>query len=233
MPKCGTLIVKSVLLSLMVAFFTGCATSRTAGIDMASRDVAAIERIADNHDLSQLTDFEGVALLSLVKAGMGGFGATGWSASVFVKDPVKKEFGAPAFLNAAGVTVGLGYLGINNTDCLLLFRSREDAVGFAKKKVNFHFSNEVSFLFWGRKKMTIADAKSFSDGGGLSLGLLELELLAGWRPDMLHEEMYLQDEVGKILSGEVVIPHDLEAPLAKLNLLMKRTPNRAEVISQN
>lgn len=72
--------------------------------------------------------------------------------------------------------------------------------------------------------MTIVDAKSFSDGGGLSLGLVELELLLGWRPDLLHEEMYLQRaSVDEILSGEVLIPNELKPSLAKLNLLMKRT----------
>ena len=190
---------------------------------MASKDVAAIERIADDRGLSQLSDIEGVALLSLVNGGMGGFGATGWSASVYVKDPVKKEFGPPSFLHAAGVTVGLGYLGVNNDDCLLLFKKREDAVVFAKKTFNFNFSNEASFLFWGRKQMTITEAESFSDGAGLSLGLIGLEFLLGWRRDSLHEEMYQQGAtVDKILSGGVAIPNELKPALAKLNLVMKR-----------
>ncbi|BCG46682.1 hypothetical protein GEOBRER4_n1490 [Citrifermentans bremense] len=223
MLKGGSRIVKNGLLFLILVLFTGCATSRISGVDMATRDVAAIERISSNRGLSELSDIEGVALLSLVNGGMGGFGATGWSASVFVKDPVKKEFGPPSFLNAAGVTVGLGYLGVNNADCLLLFRKREDAVGFAKKSINFNFSNEASFLVWGRKQMTISDAESFSDGAGLSFGLIGLELLLGWRRDSLHEEMYQQGAtVDTILSGEVAIPDELKPALAKLNLLMKK-----------
>lgn len=230
MPKIRAWIIKFAVLSLLLALLTGCAGSRIAGINTASSDVDAMERIADNHELSQLSDYEGVALLSLGKAGMAGLGLTGWSASIFVKDPATKEFGPPSFLNAAGVSVGLGFLGINSVDCLLLFRSREDAKAFAKKSFNFNFSNEASFLFLGRKQMTISDAKSFSDGAGLSVGFIELEVLIGWRPDSLHEEMYQQGAtVDKILLGKVTMPNELNAILAKLNLLMKRGAGPKEV----
>jgi lipid-binding SYLF domain-containing protein len=212
-----------VVMSLVGVTVSGCATSRTAGVNTAINHIGAMERIANNHDLYRLSDYEGAALLSLGKAGAVGFGAMGWSASVYVKDPVKKEFGPPSFVNAGGVSAGLAYAGLNVVDWLLLFKHRDDAVNFAKRTAHANFSNEASFLVWGRKQMTVPCANSFSDGAGLALGAIELELLFGGPRESLHENMYQTGAtVDKILQGEVVIPEELKAGLVKLNLLMKR-----------
>lgn len=208
---------------LMLAVVTGCATSRNAGVNTAVRHIGAMERIADNRSLYKLSDYEGAALLSLGKAGAVGFGVMGWSASVYVKDPVKQEFGPPSFVNAGGFSVGLAYGGLNAVDCLILFRNREDAINFAKRRANLNFTNEASFLAWGRKQMTVPGGKSFSDGAGLALGAIELELLFGGPRKSLHGNMYEKGAtVDKILLGDVVIPEELKAGLEKLNLLMKR-----------
>ena len=219
----GVWFCRCAVLSLMLATITGCATSRTAGINTANSHIGAMERIANNHNLYRLSDYEGAALLSLGKAGAVGFGVMGWSASVYVKDPVKKEFGPPSFVNAGGISAGLAYGGLNAVDCLLLFRNRQDAINFAKRSANFNFSNEASFLAWGRKQMTVPGGNSFSDGAGLALGAIELELLFGGPRDSLHENMYGKGAtVDKILLGDVTIPDDLKVGMEKLNLLMKR-----------
>ncbi|MDD5706983.1 MAG: hypothetical protein PHR35_13755 [Kiritimatiellae bacterium] len=210
-------------MALVLATLTGCATSRTAGINTANRHIRAIETIANNHDLYRMSDYEGAALLWLGKAGAVGFGALGWSASVYVKDPVKKEFGPPSFINAGGVSVGLAYGGLNSVDCLILFRNRQDAINFAKRSAHFNFSNEATFLAWGRKQMTVPGGKSFSNGAGLALGAIELELLFGGPRNSLHENIYGKGAtVEKILLGDVTIPEDLKSGLEQLNLLMKR-----------
>lgn len=219
----GNCFCKLVVVSLLLVMFAGCATSRTAGINTAIDHIGAMERIANNRNLYHLSDYEGVALLSLCKVGAVGFGVMGWSASVYVKDPVKKEFGPPSFVNAGGGSVGLAYGILDVVDCLLLFRNRDDAIKFAKRTVNFNFSNEASFLVWGRKQMTVPGANSYSDGAGLCLGAIELELLFGGPSNSLHENMYQKDAtVDKILVGDVVIPEELKAGLEKLNVLMKR-----------
>lgn len=93
---------KTAVLALMIAMISGCATSKIAGVNTAISHIGAIERIANIHDIQKLSDYEGVALLSLGKAGAIGLGVMGWSASVYVKDSVKKEFGPPSFVNAGG-----------------------------------------------------------------------------------------------------------------------------------
>jgi lipid-binding SYLF domain-containing protein len=212
------------LLFLPMAFIlaTGCSTSKSAGIHMATSDIETIETIAEKQDTLNLSDYEGVALLSLAKGGVSGFGITGWSASVFVKDPVKNIFGPPSFVSVSGLSVGVGYAGLNIVDCLLLFKNRDDAVKFASRETHFNFSNEASLLIWGRKQMTVPGALSASDGAGLCVGFVELELLFGGPRGSLHKNMYQEEAtVEKILLGDVAIPEEIKGGLEKLNLLMK------------
>lgn len=202
--------------------FSGCATSRIAGVNTANSHIEAIERVAENHS-TRMSDSEGVALVSLAKAGAVGFGALGWSASVYLKDPVSNKYGPPAFVNAAGVSAGLFYAGLNVVDFILLFENREDAIAFAKRPAHLNFSNEASFLIWGRKQLIIPGAQEFSDGAGLSLGAIELELLFGGPRNELHNNMYgAGATVNKILAGDVEIPDELKSGLDRLNILMQR-----------
>jgi lipid-binding SYLF domain-containing protein len=213
----------SIVLLLIFAVLSGCSATRSSGINTALNDIASMERIANNHNLYGLYPYEGVALLSLGKAGAIGFGIIGWSASVFVKDPAKNEFGPPSFVDAGGFSIGLAYGVVTSADCLLLFNHREDAVNFAKKSANINFTNEANFLIWGRKQMTISGANSYSDGAGLSLGAVELEFLFGGPRDSMHENMYETGAtVDKILAGDVAIPEELKPGLERLNRLMTR-----------
>jgi lipid-binding SYLF domain-containing protein len=218
----GLCFYKLLLLPLTFAFLTGCSTSRSAGINMAISDIETIETIAKRQDTLSLADYEGVALLSLAKGGVSGCGITGWTASVFVKDPVKNIFGPPSFVDASGFSIGVGYAGLNIADCLLLFRKRDAAVKFASREKYFNYSHEASLLIWGRKQMTVPGAYSFSDGAGLCVGFVELEMLFGGPMESLHQNMYKDGAtVEKILSGNVSIPDELKSGLEKLNLLMK------------
>jgi lipid-binding SYLF domain-containing protein len=205
-----------------ILLLTGCSTSRSTGINMATSDIETIETIAKRQDALNLADYEGVALLTLVKGGVGGLGITDWTASVFVKDPVKNIFGPPSFVDATGFSIGLGYAGLNIADCLLLFRKRDAAVKFASREKYFNYSHEASFLILGRKQMTVPGACSFSDGAGLCVGFVELEMLFGGPMKELHQNMYNEGAtVEKILYGNVSIPDELKSGLEKLNLLMK------------
>lgn len=205
-----------------ILLLTGCSTSRSTGINMATSDIKTIETIAKRQDTLNLADYEGVALLTLVKGGVGGLGITDWTASVFVKDPVKNVFGPPSFVDATGFSIGLGYAGVNIADCLLLFRKRDAAVKFASREKHFNYSHEASFLILGRKQMTVPGACSFSDGAGLCVGFVELEMLFGGPMKELHQNMYKEGAtVEKILLGNVSMPDELKSGLEKLNLLMK------------
>lgn len=129
-----------------VGLAAGCATSRTAGLNTAMNHVATIERIANNRHLYNLTDYQGVAVVSMGKLGAVGFGAMGWSSSVYVRDPASNAFGPPSFVNAGGASAGIAYGGLNVVNCLLLFRNREDAIRFAERSATANFSNEASLL---------------------------------------------------------------------------------------
>lgn len=213
----GAIVLASVIIGM-----TGCATSRMAGIDTTRTHVNRMETILHNRDVYHLSDYEGVALLRLGKVGAVGFGAIGTTASVYVRNLETKDFGPPSFVSYGGISAGLAYGGLNIVDCVLLFRNREDAIKFAKRSVAANFSNEASFLMWGRKQMTIPGARSFSDGAGLALGAIELELVVGGSRDSLHKNMYQVDSVDKILLGDVAVPEELKEALDKLNVLMKR-----------
>jgi hypothetical protein len=189
---------------------------------MATSDIETIATIAKRQDALNFADYEGVALLTLVKGGVGGLGITDWTASVFVIDPVKKSFGPPSFVSASGFSIGFGYAGLNIADCLLLFRNREAAIRFASREKHFNYSHEASLLILGRKQMTVPGACSFSDGAGLCVGFVELEMLFGGPMKELHQNMYNEGAtVEKILYGNVSIPDELKSALEKLNLLMK------------
>ena len=212
----------SVLLIILIVG-SGCASSRTAGIEAAVKDIEAIERISNNRRLYNLQEFEGVALLSLGKAGAFGIGVMGATASIYLKNPETDEFGAPSFVGYGGPSIGLLYGFIGAFDCLLLFKNREDVDKFSKKHGAFNFTNEASFMIWGRRQMTIPGALSYSDGAGLSVGAIEFEFLAGGPNDSLHGNMYGVDTtVDKILIGDVQIPEELKEALERLNVLMKR-----------
>jgi hypothetical protein len=205
-----------------ILLLSGCSTSRSTGINIATSDIKTIETIAKRQDALNLADYEGVALLTLVKGGVGGLGITDWTASVFVKDPVKNLFGPPSFVDATGFSIGLGYAGLNIADCLILFRKRDAAVKFASREKHFNYSHEASFLILGRKQMTVPGACSFSDGAGLCVGFVELEMLFGSPMDEMHRNMYKEGAtVEKILLGNVSIPDELTSGLEKLNLVMK------------
>lgn len=216
---------RTTVVLLMLALLTGCSTRRSAGINKAISDIESMEEIADKYNLYNLSDYEGIALISLGKWALWYIGPAGmgWSASIYVKDPVTNEFGPPSFVSAGGISAGLAMIGVNAVDCLILFKNRDDAVNFAKRNVNFNLTSEASWLFWGYKIMTIPGGESYSDALGAAIGLIELELLFGGPRDTLHENMYGKDAtVDKILLGDVIIPDDLNATLERLNLLMKR-----------
>ncbi|RWX52010.1 hypothetical protein VU01_10519 [Candidatus Electrothrix marina] len=216
----GTIVVL-----LMLALVTGCSSKRSAGVAKAISDIESMEEIADKYNLYNLSDYEGVALISLGKYPLGYFVVTamGWSASVYVKDPVKKEFGPPSFVSAGGLSAGLAAFQVNAFDCLILFKNRDDAIKFAKRSVNLNVSSEGVWLAWGYKVMMIPGSDSFSDGIGVGIALVELELLFGGSRDTLHENMYGKGvTVDKIFLNDVTIPDDLKAGLERLNLLMQR-----------
>jgi hypothetical protein len=217
-----TLTIVAVLAAYVL---TGCSSARTGGIRSANRHVAMMEKITEQRLMGELGDFEGVALLSIGKAGLVGFGVLGWKGTVFVKDPGTGRFGPPSFIGAAGPSVGLAYAGINWVDCLLLFRSREDAVALAKRVAALNFTNEASFLLWGRKSMTVRGGRCFSDGGGVSLGAIELELLVGGPNTGLHHRLYADGTtVEQIHAGGVTVPPELADAIARVNAVMGAGP---------
>ncbi|MCI5208808.1 MAG: hypothetical protein D3910_08450 [Candidatus Electrothrix sp. ATG2] len=221
----SALLCRTAVLLLILALMTGCATNRTAGVNKALSHIGSMEEIANNHNLHDLSNYEGVAFLSLGKYPLFFvlFAAMGWSGSVYVKDPVTKEFGPPSFVSAAGLSAGLALLQINAVDCSILFKNRDDAINFAKRNVNVNVSSEAIYLLWGRKLMTIPGGKSFSDGIGFGFALIELELLFGGSRSILHKNMYGEGvTVDKILVGDVPMPDYLTVGLERLNLLMKR-----------
>lgn len=223
MKKTIQVLARMAMPALLMSTLVGCATGRTGGINTAIRHIDLIETIANKDNIYHLSDYEGVALLSLGKAGAVGFGALGASGSVYVRDAATKAFGPPSFLGYGGVSAGLAYGGLNVVDTLLLFRHREDAANFAKRAGAVNFSNEASFLAWGAKQMTIPGASSHSDGAGLALGALELEFLIGGPRNGLNRDVYNVDaHVDKILAGDVTVPQEMKTALAKLNVLMSR-----------
>ena len=209
----------SILLLLIIT--SGCASSKSAGINAAIKDVEIIEKFKNNRYIYNIKDFDGVALLSISKVGAVGVGLMGASASVYMRNPDTNEFGPPSFVTFGGVSIGLAYAGINLVDCLLLFRNQEDVTHFAKKGGLFNFSNEASFGNFGRKQMTIPKANRYTDGAGLAIGAVELEFLVGGPRDSLHHNMYQVDAtVDKILLGDVQVPEELKIALEKLNVIM-------------
>lgn len=218
------------LAALLVAgLLAGCSTARVGGIDTTNRHVAAMERITAQRLMATLDEFEGVALLSIGKAGLVGFGVLGFSGTVFVKDAETGQFGPPSFIGASGPSVGLVYGGVNLVDCLLLFRKRADAVALAKRPAAVNFTNEASFAVWGRKSMTVPGGRCFSDGAGLSLGAVELELVFGGPNRGLHRNLYAEDAtVDRIHDGSVTVPAELADAIARVNALMGTAGSRSE-----
>jgi len=215
-----SVVGRAVAMVLLASLVSGCATSRRAGIRTATRHVSAIEKIAADRHV-KLADFEGVALVSLGKLGAFGLGVMGKGASVYLKQQDTSRFGPPAFVSYGGVSAGLAYVGVNFADCLILFEKREDAERFAKRSIDFNFSNEASLLIWGRKQMTVPGGMSASDGAGLSVGAIELELLFGGKRKRLHRNLYQADAtVDRVLVGDVTIPEELRIALDRLNALM-------------
>lgn len=220
MPKTITaLVILVVLFSLM----TGCATTSSSGVNRTVSHVQSIERIVRNRHVGGLDGYEGVALLSLGKAGALGLGVMGWSVSAYVRDPETGQFGPPAFARAAGPSIGLGYLGLNKVDCLILFKERQQAINFALRTASFNFSNEASFFPWGRKQMTLVKDKRVTDGSGLAIGVIELEFLFGGPNNKLHRNLYGSGAtVTGILNGETGTPPEMKAALDNLNALMPK-----------
>jgi lipid-binding SYLF domain-containing protein len=217
-------IMSLIAMAVVALFASGCATSRTAGVNTAIRHINAIDKITEHRRIVKLSDFDGVALLTLAKVGAIGLGLESASASVYVRNPETKKFGPPAFVGYGGPSIGLLYAGLNLVDCVVLFKSREAAERFAKSGFVLNFSNEASLLIWGRKQMTISGARiKASDGAGLSLGAIELEFLFGGSRNRLHRNMYQADAtVDKILVGDVTVPPELAKALEKLNIAMER-----------
>ena len=200
---------------------SGCATTRQSGIDTATKHIDKMERIANQRFMNDFSKFDGVGLISLGKAGALGIGGVGWKGTVFVRDQDTGQFGPPSFIGSGGFSIGLAYAGITAVDCLLLFLNREDAIEFAKRKININFTNEATFGIWGRKQMTTSKARFFSDGAGLSVGAIELEFLFGGPLNKLHKNLYHDSvTVEQILNGEVAVPREIVDVLKKLNLLM-------------
>lgn len=217
----GSIRIVALLVIAVVA--AGCATSRAAGIRTATAHVDAIEDIAKKRQMGGFSEYEGVALVTLGKAGAMGFGLMGASVTVFARDPKTRDFGPPSFVNYVGPSIGLGYGGVDVADCLVLFKQRKDAERLAKRGIGLNFSNEVSFVVWGRKQMTIPGGKSFSDGAGLCLGFIEFEFLFGGPRNSLHRNLYSPDATpDKILSGAVAVPPELKPAMQKLNAVMRR-----------
>jgi len=205
-----------------LALASGCATSRTAGINTTQSNVAAIRNIVQDRSLVRLDDYQGIALVQLGKIGAVGFGAMGETVAVFVRDPKTKQFGPPFFSNYGGLSVGLAYGGLNVVDCVVLFASRERAIAFADRPIAANFSNEATFLWAGRKQMTISGGDSYSHGVGLALGCVELEVLVGAPRTGLHSNMYQgETSARKILLGEVTVPPELKQTLQQLDMLGK------------
>ena len=111
-------------------------------------------------------------------------------------------------------------------DCMILFKDRRDAIKFASSKCIFNFRNEASFLPWGAKQMTIQGGNSFSDGAGLSVGFVELEMFVGGPRDSAHKNLYGEVAVKKILLGEAGIPPELKESINQLNRFMSKPAAR-------
>lgn len=194
----------------------GCATSVSGGAAKSHDHVNTILDIADSRDI-RLNDYEGVALVSLAKVGVFGFAIFGESVSVYVKNPKTKSFGPPVFRDGGGLQPGLLYAGLNVADCLLLFKNAQTAIRFAEDPFLFNFSNEISFGAWGRKSMT-RGPDYYSDGAGLSLGAIEIELGLTSARDGLHGNLYGGEKsVRRILLGDVKVPPELRSSIDKLN----------------
>lgn len=66
---------------------------------------------------------------------------------------------------------------------------------------------------------------SFVSAAGLAVGFMAGELYFCGSKDELHEKMYNEKSVVKILSGKVKIPDELKADIEKLNEFMERHCN--------
>ena len=223
MKRCRDIIRMLLLCAVCMTLFSGCATSRSAGINRATKNIDAITTIADNRDLYRLSHYDGVGLMTLGKAGVYGLGVFGATATIHVRDPETKQFGPPVFMSYGGPSIGLGYAGVNGVNFLLLFENKESAMQFARRGALFNFSNEASFLVWGRKQLTLPNvSRYYSDGAILALGFVEAEFFFGGISDGMHENMYGANvTIEQILSGDVTVPDELQKPLARLNKRVK------------
>lgn len=167
----------------------------------------------------------GLLFLSLVKIGCSGFAGLGWSGSIYVRDPQTKKFGPPSFVSAGGFQPLLAYVGVNVVDCMLLFKSRDYALEFAERSVICNLSAEATFVLWGKKRVRIPGAICHTDAAGLAVGFLAGELLFCGSKDELHENMYNEKSIVRILAGKVQIPSELKMDIDKLNEFMERRYN--------
>lgn len=216
-----TLSVLSVCAALILG---GCATSGTEAVSAVARHTSALERIARERN-PRLCDYQGVALLNIYKGGMFGIGATSWEATVYTKNPGSNSFGAPMFVNAAGPTLGLIYGGLNSAEIMLLFKDRNDAINFVQDPGHFNFTNEIYVATWGRRQMTLPGVSEnyYSSGMGLAVGAIELELLLSGNTQEVSDNLYGPGTtINQIATGNVKMPVELNASIARINQLMKR-----------
>lgn len=224
MRACKRIVQTLSFATMCMVLASGCATSRSAGINTAVKNIDSIKAIADNRDAYRLSKYEGVGLMTLGKAGAVGFGGMGVSGTVFARNPETKEFGPPAFFHYVGISAGIAYGGLNGVNFLLLFDSRDEAIRFARQSAFFSFSNEAAFLIWGRKQITIPSVgQYYSDGALLALGAIEAELYFGGPRNELHKNMYGSDvTVDQILEGDIAVPQELQRAVGKLNERMNQ-----------
>jgi len=218
------LFSKVAAVSIMLALLSGCATTKMEGIAKAKSHISSMEQIVDDIDLNRvnLTEYEGVAFLSLLKIGCSGIAGLGWSGTVYVRDPKTKKFGPPSFVSAGGFQPVLIYAGVNVVDGMLLFKSRDSALAFAERSVICNLSFEATFVVWGKKRIRIPGAVCCTDAAGLAVGCLAGELLFCGSKDELHESMYNETSMVKILGGKVQTPSELKPDIDKLNEFMER-----------
>lgn len=193
----------------------------THGVNTAIHQISTLGAMADERNL-KLSDYEGVAMISAAKVGTFGFGVNSWAGSVFIKDPHTQLFGPPFFVDAKGPSFGLIFGGAMESDLMLLFRNRNDAINFAQRKRHWHFTNEIAVGKWGAKHMTVRGADPVTSSSGLSMGLIEIEYLTRNDDlDNVYHELYgTTVTVEQISHGTVPMPQALKHPMTNLNSRM-------------
>ena len=204
----------------MVLSTTGC-SSKSAGIRKVNRAVAEIENTIERRNLGGLDKYEAVALVKYNKVGLYGFGLMNYSGTIFYQEAGSEKFGPPSFVQGGGFSAGLAYGGLNSVDVLYLFTQRRHARQLARGNFTWNFSNEASFLFWGRKHITMYDVKTTTNGAGLCVGLLEAEGYVGSDRDSMQENLYgRRVSLTTIMDGRATPPEEIRPALDRLTMIM-------------